>query len=405
MRARIHVLRVAALAAVAVPLALTLGMRESEPLAHADTMNVAAPKAVAAVDNSIAFRLPWAAGGSQYLTQDANDDCCSDHVGSNKYAFDFAAWDGSAFDVVAPAAGTVVHVKMSSKHGCGDSSCVNDANYVVIDHGDGTQTTMLHLAYGSLDPSIACGTFVRRGQRIATTGSTGWSTGVHLHVERDQVKKNLKEVCECGADGMSCAPHTAKWNLFWPSMSQPNLPTKFQEWTSADAPGNRRGMIGPSKNADDHEEVVTVNLDGRFAATTGDWLEAGAGKTAFRYAKADGKSTATVSLKGAVNKAGIYEVWARLPLNANVAAGETSISVKTSKGTLTGTLDAANSAGAYHRVKGLEQVVLAGGADDQIVFASTQANEGKNVVADDVVLRRAAPITIDPSMQVATKGP
>src|SRR6478672_2861231 len=108
------------------------------------------------------FRLPWAAGASQYLTQDANDDCCSDHVGANKNAYDFASWDGTAFDVLAPAAGTVVHVKMSSKHGCGDSSCVNDANYVVIDHGDGTQTTLLHLAYGSLDPAIQCGTFVRR---------------------------------------------------------------------------------------------------------------------------------------------------------------------------------------------------------------------------------------------------
>jgi len=43
----------------------------------------------------------------------------------------------------------------------------------VIDHGDGTQTTMLHLAQGSLDPALACGAFVRRGQRVATTGAPG----------------------------------------------------------------------------------------------------------------------------------------------------------------------------------------------------------------------------------------
>ena len=112
------------------------------------------------------FRLPWGAGASQYLTQDANDACCSDHVGANKYAFDFALPEGGAFDVVAPADGTLVHVKMSSAKGCGDVSCVSDANYVVIDHGDGTQTTMLHLAQGSLDAAVACGGFVRRGQRI-----------------------------------------------------------------------------------------------------------------------------------------------------------------------------------------------------------------------------------------------
>jgi len=38
-------------------------------------------------------------------------------VGANKYAFDFALPEGGAFDVVAPADGTLVHVKMSSAKG------------------------------------------------------------------------------------------------------------------------------------------------------------------------------------------------------------------------------------------------------------------------------------------------
>ncbi|MGZ5969799.1 MAG: M23 family metallopeptidase, partial [Polyangiales bacterium] len=166
--------RIATFIGLALPIAVAVHSGRDDAMAHADTIDVAKKVAVATIDS--AWRLPWSAGATQYLTQDANDDCCGDHVGVNKNAYDFAAWDGSAFDVVAPAAGTVVHVKMSSKHGCGDSSCANDANYVVIDHGDGTQTTLLHLAYGSLDPSIQCGTFVRRGQRLAVTGSTGWST-------------------------------------------------------------------------------------------------------------------------------------------------------------------------------------------------------------------------------------
>src|SRR5262249_49426811 len=154
------------------------------------------------------------------------------------------------------------------------SSCVNDANYVVIDHGDGTQTTLLHLAYGSLDPSIKCGTFVRRGQRIAVTGTTGWSTGVHLHVERDQGKKNLKEICECGADGMGCTQSAAKWTLFWPTPSQPNLATKYTDWASSDAPKNRRGLIGPSTNVDHHEEVATLGVERvTWASATGTWTE------------------------------------------------------------------------------------------------------------------------------------
>ncbi|MGZ3419479.1 MAG: M23 family metallopeptidase [Polyangiales bacterium] len=390
--------QIATFIGLALPIAVAVHSGRDDAMAHADTIDVAKKVAVATIDS--AWRLPWSAGATQYLTQDANDDCCGDHVGVNKNAYDFAAWDGSAFDVVAPAAGTVVHVKMSSKHGCGDSSCVNDANYVVIDHGDGTQTTLLHLAYGSLDPSIQCGTFVRRGQRLAVTGSTGWSTGVHLHVERDQVKKNLKEICECGENGMGCTQSAAKWNLFWPSATQPNVPTKFAEWGAADAPGNRRGLIGPSKNVDEKEEVVSLGLD-RLGTTVGDWVEqkSGGQKGSFRYAKADGKATATYSLKGAVTKPGVYEVWAWVPLAPAIGATETTVSLKTAKGTTKGALDTHNVGGSFHRVKGLEQVVLTGG-EDSLVFSSAQAVEGKVVVADGVVLRRVAPY-VEPAAKVA----
>lgn len=359
----------------------------------------AKPVVTAAPVSSIAARLPWAAGTSLYLTQDANDDCCSDHVGSNKWAYDFASWDGQPFDILAPQAGTVVHVKMSSKHGCGDASCVNDANYVVIDHGDGTQTTMLHLAYGSLDPEVKCGAFVRRGQRIAVSGSTGWSTGVHLHVERDQVKKNLKKTCGCGPDGMACAANTAEWSQFWPSTQQPNVATRFAEWSSADSPKNRRGMIGPSTNVDEKEEVVTLTLDGRFKASVGDWVNSGG----FRYASADGKAAAKMSLKGAVHKAGTYEVWARSPLASAVATTDTTITLESSKGRVVGTLEGGMPGGAYKPVKGLEHVVLDGTSETELTFASATAADGKHVAMDSVVLRRLGPVTIDPTMQVAKK--
>ncbi len=389
-------MRFLGLGVLALPLSMALSSKQSEPVAHAAPVD-AVKAAITAPASSIGARLPWAAGTSLYLTQDASDDCCSDHVGSNKWAYDFASWDGQPFDVLAPQAGTVVHVKMSSKHGCGDSSCVNDANYVVIDHGDGTQTTMLHLAYGSLDTSIKCGAFVRRGQRIATSGSTGWSTGVHLHVERDQVKKNLKQTCGCGPDGMACAASSAQWSLFWPSTQQPNVATRFAEWSNADAPKNRRGMIGPSTNVDEKEEVVTLALDGRFTATTGDWVNGGA----FRYAKADGKATAKLSLKGAVHKSGMYEVWARAPLASAVATTETQITLESSKGRSVGTLEGGTPGGAFRPVKGLERVILDGSSETELTFASTAEVDGKHVSMDSIVLRRTGPVVIDPSTQVA----
>ncbi|MBQ7096941.1 MAG: peptidoglycan DD-metalloendopeptidase family protein [Clostridia bacterium] len=56
-------------------------------------------------------------------------------------------------------------------------------NYVIIDHENGYQTAYAHC--NSID--VAVGDRVTKGEEIAKMGSTGRSTGVHLHFE---VKKN-----------------------------------------------------------------------------------------------------------------------------------------------------------------------------------------------------------------------
>jgi murein DD-endopeptidase MepM/ murein hydrolase activator NlpD len=54
-------------------------------------------------------------------------------------------------------------------------------NLVVIDHGNGWQTVYAHLDYGGV--LVFCGSIVERNQTIGYGGSTGNSTGPHLHFE------------------------------------------------------------------------------------------------------------------------------------------------------------------------------------------------------------------------------
>ena len=85
--------------------------------------------------------------------------------------------------VCASKSGTVTYVYNSCTHnyaktsscGCGGGY----GNYIIIQH-DGTYSTL----YGHLtSASVSVGDYVQQGQVIGTVGSTGWSTGAHLHFE------------------------------------------------------------------------------------------------------------------------------------------------------------------------------------------------------------------------------
>lgn len=224
------------------------GMAPTSAMACADSCVVEPPGTAdhcAVPPSPDGYRLPWPPGVTMQLTQDCNDSCCGDHVGTDEYAYDWA--NGGAFDVVAARGGTISHLKINSTEGCGSSACVNDANVIVIDHGDGTQSTYLHVEGNSLAPGVACGATVARGQRLARSGTTGWSTGIHLHFQVSGAHVGAA-TCECGADGQGCAANTVPWSSFWVTATYPSLPITFDEWPDAAACGDRRIAMPASQN-------------------------------------------------------------------------------------------------------------------------------------------------------------
>jgi murein DD-endopeptidase MepM/ murein hydrolase activator NlpD len=79
--------------------------------------------------------------------------------------------------VTAAADGVVVAVNHTS---------IGYGNYVIVAHGGGIMTLYAHL----LDTNVKVGDLVSRGQRVGREGSSGLSTGPHLHFElrvNDQV--------------------------------------------------------------------------------------------------------------------------------------------------------------------------------------------------------------------------
>ena len=89
------------------------------------------------------------------------------HISRPHEGIDVAAPMGAP--IIAPASGTVTKVDRENGYG----------NVLEIDHGNGIVTRYAHCS--RID--VRQGQHVTRGQRVAAVGSTGLSTGPHLHYE------------------------------------------------------------------------------------------------------------------------------------------------------------------------------------------------------------------------------
>jgi len=110
--------------------------------------------------------LSWPLPASDYVTSGfGHRESPTAGASSNHQGIDIGAATGSS--ITAADGGTVITASYSSSAG----------NYVVISHGNGLSTVYMHCS----KLLVSEGDTVSKGQTIAKVGSTGYSTGPHLH--------------------------------------------------------------------------------------------------------------------------------------------------------------------------------------------------------------------------------
>jgi len=127
----------------------------------------------------LSLRLPFRDGESWYVTQ-GNGQGAS-HQGNEYYAWDFNSVDDWGKPVLAPASGKVVDASAIclTENDLNDTCNSGWGNYVIIDYGNGKFGKLAHLRL----VSVKKGQYVFQGEQVGTVGSTGKSSGPHIHYQ------------------------------------------------------------------------------------------------------------------------------------------------------------------------------------------------------------------------------
>jgi murein DD-endopeptidase MepM/ murein hydrolase activator NlpD len=129
------------------------------------------------------YKIPLS--GVYSVSQGNNGDFT--HKGTGRFAWDFPNLAGTP--VLAARGGRVIELRESASQSCWNwvvGDCVNctgsaDENFVKVRHRDGTVAVYVHFLNNGV--LVSLGQRVFRGDVLGLVGSTGCSTGNHLHFE------------------------------------------------------------------------------------------------------------------------------------------------------------------------------------------------------------------------------
>jgi murein DD-endopeptidase MepM/ murein hydrolase activator NlpD len=150
------------------------------------------------------------------------------HRGSNEFAVDFDC--PVATPVLAARPGTIV-VANATAQGSGttpDFLEYKRTNFVIIQHEDGTLGEYMHLAPASVQ--VKPGQRVERGQELALSGNTGFSSTPHLHFQ----------VMTAARDGLAARSFPFTMAVAPGRVEEPTLSQRYTGWElRADPPAMR----------------------------------------------------------------------------------------------------------------------------------------------------------------------
>jgi murein DD-endopeptidase MepM/ murein hydrolase activator NlpD len=119
-------------------------------------------------------------------------------------AIDIGSYSQKRIDVVAIADGDVLMTCRGVPDGVADTVCGFCGNFIEMKNAAGT-IKYCHLTDGTL--SVKKGDKVTKGQKLAQMGTSGKSTGVHLHVAlTDNEGKGADFRKNCQLDGWKLCP-------------------------------------------------------------------------------------------------------------------------------------------------------------------------------------------------------
>lgn len=132
------------------------------------------------------YSLPYDNGKTFLVTQAPNGPITTHNTAYSRYAIDFAMPEGTP--ILAARDGIVISAIGNNIYGGKESGLMEKANFVQILHEDGTIASYVHLTPNGT--AVQIGQQVSDGDLIGYAGSTGYSSGPHLHFAVTQTIKS-----------------------------------------------------------------------------------------------------------------------------------------------------------------------------------------------------------------------